>query len=243
MKIIFFYPGGQGSQEQAQPLLDDFSQALSKASGGKIQAQISYISDLHEGKTFVQTQKPVAGILSLDVYYQEARPWNLLVLAKTLQLPAGDGTDQYFIVGSSRDTLPTSGSLKILSSRALDPGFVQKKLFSQLPLRLEVAFTPNIVLQLRKIGRGETHDWVLLDQFEYNTISRSNADWAKHLKAAAQSPKVPSAPFVVFQNNLSQEQSGQLLNALLKLSRDPEAQPTLELLRLKGFQKATGDKL
>ncbi len=242
MKMVFFYPGGQGSQEQAQPILDSFSDALSKASGGEIQAQITYISDSQEGQKFIQEQKPEAGILSLDVFLRQRQPWGMEVIAKSLQLPSGDGQDQYFILGQKGTSLPAE-NFTVYSSRPLDASFVREKLFPHLKGSLPVQATTNILGKLRNIGSGTESGFALVDQFEYANISRLKIPWATQLEILASSEKISSAPFVVFKNNISSEKISRLQNALLKLSQNAEAKETLATLRLKGFKKANGSDL
>jgi hypothetical protein len=235
LKMIFFYPGGQGSQEQAQSLLDGFSEALKKTSGGEIQAEILYISDAAEGRSYIQNQKPAAGILSLDVYLNQATAWGAEIVAQTLQLPSGDGQNQYFLLGRAAEALP-QGPLHVYTPLPLEKSFFQEKLFPKLNHPVELEVTANVLGKLRKIGLGSENGWVLLDQFEYTTISRLNSPWAKNLTAQAASEKVPSAPFVIFRNNIPPQKIKPLQEALIKLAEEPSAQEILPMLRLKGFK-------
>jgi hypothetical protein len=240
LKMLFFYPGGQGNQEQAQPLLDNFSAALKKASQGKIEAQITYISDPTEGLQFIKTQKPQAAILGLESYYKYGNELGAKVIAKTLQLPSGDGTDQYFLLGKSGATLPTSGSLQVSSTRPLDPSFISEKLFPQWKdLKIEVQPTANSVGELRAIGSGSKQGFVLLDQFENANISKLKTPWATALTVLAQSQKVSSAPVFVFSQNIPANEAQELENALVEVGSDNSAKSTLADLRLKGFKKAS----
>ncbi len=240
IKILFYYPGGQGSQEAAQPILDSFAEALKKSSGGKIEAQIFYFSDPQEGAGFLQAQKPQAGILGLDTFLKQGQAWGAQVIAKTLQLPSGDGTDQYFLLGKSGVPLPGSGALQVSSPRPLDPGFVAEKLFPQMKdLRIEVKPTPNTVGELRAIGSGTKTGWVLLDQFEYGNIAKLKTPWAAALSVAAQSPKISSAPFVIFTPNAAPDLGSDLAKALEKMGADSANKETLGNLRIRGFRAAS----
>ena len=236
MNFIFLYPGGQGSQQQAQPLLDEFSAALKKASGDKIEVKIQYFNDLNAGETFIKSQKPAGGILAEDLFAAKAGAWGAEKILSTLPLPSGDGTNQYFIFGNAQHTIPATGDVAVYSARPIDSNFLQQKLFPQLGPRLKVSVTPNTVGMLRKIGKGEETAWVLLDQFEAATITHAKAPWTKDLKAGLSSSKVPSAPWVVFTANIAPIQVQVLKDALLKLSGDGANRQTLEALRLKGFR-------
>jgi len=239
VKILFFYPGGQGSQSVAQPILDEFSAALKKASGDQIEANISYIADKAEGLKFIQTQKPAASIMSLDAFYQYGAQTGAQVIAKTLQLPSADGSDQFFIVGKKDAALPTSGALSLVSTQPLEKSFLTTKLFPKLSaLTISLQPSQNVVGELRSIGEGKKDGWVLLDQFEFGNISKLKTPWATALAAAATSDKISSAPFVAFQGNVSDPLKTSLQSALVKLSQDASAKEILQTLRIKGFKSA-----
>jgi hypothetical protein len=238
LKLIFLFPGGQGDQQQAQSFLDGFSEALKRASDAKIQAEISYLSDPQQGAQFIQAQKPAGGIMSQDLFLTKGPAWQAKVIAQTLQLPSADGSNQYFLIGNKSDALPASGAVTVSGPQILEPSFVQKELFPNLPpLQWQVQRSANPVGELRAIGMGEKTGLILLDQYEWMNISRLKAAWVAGLKVLAESKKVNSAPFVVFPQNLPAETIPLLQEALIKMSQDPLAAETLGNLRLKGFKK------
>ncbi len=240
LKILFFYPGGQGDQASAQPILDSFSESLKKNSGGQLEAKVTYISDSAQGRAFIQNEKPSAAMLSVDSYLKYGNAWGAKVIAKALQIPSGDGSDQYFILGKKGATLPNSGNLVLVSPREIEVEFVTGKLFPQLKgTHLSVQASQNTVGTLRGIGSGTKEGLVLLDQFEYANLSQLKTPWAANLELLATSPKVSSAPFVVFPNQASSELIAMLGKALLQMTQDPGAAETLGTLRLKGFKAAT----
>ncbi len=244
LSLVFFYPGGQGSPQEAQPLLDEFAAGLEKASDNQFEITIHYLQDSQDGIAQIQKSSVTAGIVASDFYYQNSQqtqgsPFKMEVLARTLQLPSADGTEQYFLIGPQEQNLPTSGSLSLQSSRPLDSTWLKQQVFPKLnSLTLEDQAHPALVSYLRKMGTapGNGTHWVLLDAFEWNNIRKLSAPWAKTLKVYAESEKVPSAPFVVFNSQLTPEQKAVLLKALLKLTQDSQYRSTLEALRLKGFK-------
>ena len=239
LQILFFNPGGQGSQELAQPLLDNFAASLKTASGGKIDAALTYLPDPAAGVTFIKTQKPAAAVLSLDAFYQYAPAWGATMIAKTRQLPSGDGLDQQFIVGKKGAALPASGALTLTSPRPLAADFVAKKLFPQLSgLSFTIQPTRNVMGALRAVGSGEKSEFILLDQFEYANVMRLRAAWVAGLGTAAESQKVSSAPVVVFPANAPGGFGPELQKALIQMGKDSAALPTLQEMRLKGFKAA-----
>lgn len=239
IKILFFYPGGQGSREAAQPLLDAFGESLKQASAGKIDSAVTYLSDPLAGLSFIKSEKPAVAIVSLDAFDQYASAWGAQVIAKTLQLPSGDGKDQFFIVGQKGSSLPTQGKITLLSSRPLSSDFVAKKLFPALQgVNFSIQSERNAIGTLRAIGSGEKSDFILLDQFEYANVKRLRSAWVAGLDALAESQKVSSAPVIVFPQQISSELIPVLQKSLVKLGQESSAQPTLQELRLKGFMPA-----
>lgn len=241
LKILFYFPGGQGTQELAQPFLDGFSEALKKASDGKLEPSVTYLSDPQQGLQYIQSQKPEAAILTLDTFLKKGGAWGVTVIAKTLQMPSSDGTNQYFLMGKSGSTLPTSGTLSVSSPQILDSSFVTDKLFPNIKsLQWQLQRSTNPIGDLRAIAQGQKEGFILLDQFEYANIARLKIAWVAQIAVIAKSEKVSSAPFVVFNGNLSPDLIPPLQNALVKMSNDPAAQETLNNLRMKGFKKASG---
>lgn len=240
MKILFFYPGGQGDQQAAQPILDSFSEALKRASAGKIEAKVSYIADLQAGLKFIRTDKPQAAILPVDTFLQYGDELGATVVAKILQLPSADGTDQYFLMGKAGTTLPASGEVILISQRPLDAGFVAGKLFPAMRgTQWKIETTPNVVGALKAIGSGTKTGFVLLDQFEFANISKLKTPWAQALAPLAKSEKISAAPFVIFAAQTTPEMTAELKKALLQLTQDSAASDTLVTLRLKGFKAAS----
>lgn len=238
IKLIFFYPGGEGSEAQAQPILDEFALALKDASEGKIEAKIRYFSDLKEGSSYIESEKPAGGILSYDLFLSQGPHWQAKSILQTLQLPSSNGKDQYFLIGNKESQLPASGEIKVLSSRPLSASFVKEKLFPDTSLDWNLIPTKNIVGKLRKLGmtnQPTENTWILLNQFEWSNLSRLRTAWVAGLKVMLESHQIPSAPFVLFDNALSDEEAQQLSKALTKMTKNPKAKKTLELLRIKGF--------
>ncbi len=243
LSLVFFYPGGQGSPQEAQPLLDEFAAGLEKASENRFKVTITYLQNSQSGVEQIQNNPIAAGIVASDFYYQNSKqassPIKMEVLARTLQLPSADGTEQYFLIGPQGQSLPSSGTLSLQSSRPLDLDWLRQQVFPKLQaLTLSDQAHPALVSHLRKIGSNPnvTPQWVVLDAFEWNNIRKLSAPWAKALQVYVDSEKVPSAPFVVFNSQLTPEQKTDLLKSLLKLGQDSQYRSTLEALRLKGFK-------
>lgn len=233
LKLLFFYPGGQGSSEAAQPLLDSFTDSLQKSGAPEMKA--IYLPDKAAGLAYIQQEKPAAALLSLDLFEEQGKAWGATPIARSLQLPSGDGTETFYLVGKKGSALPTSGKLSLYSPRPFSPGYVAKRLFPTLSgVTFEVLPTRNVLGDLRKIAAGEKTGFLLLDPYEHRAMNLKAA-WVAELADLATSAKLPSSPLVVFAGTLSPEQQAAFQTALLKIGKDPAAQATLQELRLKGF--------
>lgn len=237
LEMIFLYPGGQGSSEQAQPLLDQFAEVLKTSSGGKLEAKVKYFSKIEEGETFLNAGKAAAGILAEDLFLEQGKKWQAKVLLRTQMLPSGDGKNQYVVLGPKNTVLPTSGEIALISSRPLNASYIKEQLFPQWNTSVQVKASSNVVGTLRKVGMGQDQAFVLLDQFEFANVSRLKTAWVAGLKELARSQTVPSAPLVVFGERLDAATRNQLKSALLKMGQQPQGKEVLNLLRLKGFQE------
>lgn len=233
LKLLFLYPGGQGSSEAAQPLLDSFTEALKKSGAPELKA--TYISDKAAGLTFIQQEKPAAALLSTDLFEEQSKIWSTTPVARSLQLPSGDGTETFYLVGKKGTALPASGKISILSPRPFSPDYVAKRLFPTMSgVQFEILPTRNVLGDLRKIASGEKTGFLLLDPYEHRAMNLKAA-WVAELADLATSAKVPSAPVVVFAGAMSPEQQAAFQKALLQVGKDSAAQTTLQELRLKGF--------
>ncbi len=233
LKLLFFYPGGQGSTEAAQPLLDAFTEALKKAGGPEMAA--TYLPDKAAGIAFIEKEKPAAALLSSELFEEQAKAWNAAPVARSLQLPSGDGTETYYLVGKKGVALPTTGKISLYSSRPFNPDYVAKRLFPTMSgVTFEILPTRNVVGDLRKLAAGEKTGFMLLDPYEHRAMNLKAA-WVAELADLATSAKVPSSPVVVFAGAMSPEQQAAFQKALMAVGKDSTAQPTLQELRLKGF--------
>lgn len=235
--MIFVYPGGQGSPEQAQPLLDQFSEQLKQASKGKLQAKLKYYTDYQAAEAKIRSGAAAAGILAQDLFSEQGKAWQARPILRTQMLPSADGTNRFFLMGPKGASLPASGELTLTSSRPIPSSYILDQLFPDWSMQVKVQPSPNVVGILRKVGSGKSNEWVLLDQFEHATITRLKSAWVSGLEVTAQSKPVPSAPVVVFGEGLDPKTRAQLEAALLQMGKSSGAQEVLQLLRLKGFQK------
>jgi hypothetical protein len=238
IKFLFFYPGGQGNQELAQPILNIFGEELKKASGDQFEFKMTYLSNLKEGIEFIQTQKPSVVLLTFDQFEQNRNEWKVIPIVQSLQLPSGNGYEQFFILGNKDQTLPATPPWKLLTSSSVSLPFFQQKLFPGLkPYPTQLQLTKNVIGELRNIGTGQKKGFILVNDFELGNLKKLKSEWAKNLIPLATSEKTPSSLVISFPATLSTEQSNKITEALLKIGHQASSRAVLSELRLKGFKK------
>ena len=118
IKMLIWYPGGEGDEEAAGPILSDFANEVKQASAGKIELQITYSQNPPQQLPFDPKQNPYAiGIVAYEVYLKYQGSLSLNPIAKTLPLPAGKGTEQYYIVGNTSTQIKDIGRWELYTHR------------------------------------------------------------------------------------------------------------------------------
>ena len=229
IQMLIWYPGGEGDEEAAGPILNDFANEVKQASNGKIELQITYSQNPPTQLPFNPKQNPYAvGIVAYEVYLKYKIPLSLKPVAKTLPLPAGKDTERYYIVGNSTTQIKDIGRWELYTHRPYEKGFLLS-LFPELAnyQNLQIKSTLNLIGTLKEI---QTHNYylVVLDAFSHTNLKNLNFPWVKSLVDIAVSKEIPSAPVVQF--NESPE-----VDDLTKVLISLKPTPVLKQLRLKGF--------
>jgi len=242
LSMIFLYPGGEGSAQEAQPFLDAFTKKISDKGGPEIQAV--YVNDLDDGLQQITQNKHTLGILSLEAYLKASsqRPFSPWLTTYPL---ASDGPyERYFLLGKNTEGEAEQGLLKggtwtIYNAKPVNNHFLSL-LFTDIPaekpVSLEAMQTENILGILRKIASGElTNTCVLMDTYEYQSFKKISLDWTRDLRLISASKTIPASPLVLF-GNLPQDQKDKLEEVFLGMNKD--SKEILRGLRLKGFSPA-----
>ncbi len=238
--MIFVYPGGEGSAEEAQPFLDQFFEQIKKMGGPDISG--SYLPSLEEGIRTVQVGRHHIGILSLESYLKLKQQYSIDLFLATLPLNSTTPEERYFLLAqASSDPIESKTGLeKIYLSRPMDPEFFGEILFPNFPLDKQVTFqlevTPQLPITLKKVSQGEIEGMVLLDSFEYQGFKKLELEWTKNLRLSSVSNTVPSSPVVLFQT-LPEAIKKNMEQSLIKLGSTGEGRGILRNLRLRGFVK------
>ncbi|MCB1215013.1 MAG: hypothetical protein KDK66_05995 [Deltaproteobacteria bacterium] len=230
---IFFYPGTQGNAEEAAPLMEAFSQDLQQASDGKIQFQASYENQGKEGLTKILHKKPSLVLVAGDWYESQSslQVFPLLAQAKLL----GDSPNQetfYFLC--KKPLKSQTQKIKVYTQKDFAPGFLEKKL-EPLGLNLEVSLVEHPLATLKKIAASDNPEYFLADEVTYQNLKNLKAPWLQQLSTQDPTLKIP-APKLLALQTLPDKKIKQINKALEKISKSSQAQESLNLLRLQGFE-------
>lgn len=238
LRMVLIYPGGEGSQEDAQPILDRFFEQVQKNGGPKILGK--YYPDLKEGLAALK-KSPHLGILSLETYLTQQNKLTMEVLLSTIPRASKTPTDRYFFLATKdmADKLKDS-KVDVYVSRPLPQTFFHSTLSIKIPdtenTTFHLNFASNLLSVLKKIGGGELKAAALVDTFEYNSLKKLKLDWAKNLRVVSSSSSIPSSPVVAF-SSLSESTKEKLIDAFLKMANSEEGREILKTMRLNGFKK------
>lgn len=232
--MVFIYPGGEGSNEDAQPLLDLFCEQVKKNGGPSIKTE--YIPELDRAIKVIKNKSAHLGILSLDFYLEQNINNSFEILLSTHPINSKNSTERYYVLASETAS-PGENAKNLFVSRPLNEKFVKNillKEFSSENIHLETM--PNLVPLLKMMGKGESGDYALVDSFEYDALKKISLEWAKNLKTVYTSPPVPASPLVLLAK-LPEKTEKAIINAFMKMSKSKEGEEILASLRLRGFTR------
>ncbi|MBI4411561.1 MAG: PhnD/SsuA/transferrin family substrate-binding protein [Deltaproteobacteria bacterium] len=240
LTMAFIYPGGEGSAEEAQPILDRFFAMIREKRGPLVSG--AYYPALEEGLAAVKAGKAQAGIVSLETYLTRKKNWPMEILLATLPAASNNQMERYFFLTTAAvsETLEPAKPLAVYTSKAMNPVLFKSILMTNIPadfqadFRLETA--PNLLGQLKKLASGEALGGALLDNYEYVSLKKLDLDWVKKLKLVYSSPLVPAPPVVLF-TPLPEMQKQNLIQALMALPDSLDGREVLKSFRFKGFAK------
>jgi hypothetical protein len=233
--LLLWYPGAEGSAEQAAPLLETWTDYLTQK-GLPVKIEAIYQNHPVDGGTdIIKKLKPAVGIISLEAFLYVSKKYPLTLLAQTRKQPAGDGSSQYLILQNK--TAKESDTLYL--SEPLTEDFARNIVLHNSPAyrNLPLQYAKQILRTLKKIGSGELQGAALLNSYEEAVLSRMKTPWSTQLKKVASSPKLPAPPVVLFEKWQKDFPHEKFVSLLLEMEKDPEGMEILEELRMQGFMK------
>lgn len=229
-RFLIWFPGGSGSTEEAQPLMDLLATYLSSHSSSKWIA--TYISTEPEGLAFISKHKPEIGIVSRLMALQH--PTLIQQRLTTIPKSTGKPLDDYMIIsGPVKESIdnPTLLTAEPFNRASFDAFFASTPLLAAAK-RWPIAPTATLLSSIRQSGEGSGH-MILITANEWQTLQTLAAPWAKGLTIIAKTT-VPASPLVEFGSVTDWDN---LEPIFLNMKQDSEGQSLLTELRLSGFAR------
>jgi len=229
-RMLFWYPGGEGSSEDAQPILDAFSEYVNlKIAPDKIDCH--YINSQSEGLKYIKKKKPILLITSFAAQFQNKSIFkDAKVILRTLPLPTGKSDLTYIIVKGCGTKF--GNTLPVVSSESLTLPFI-KTYFPKLNRNITVKQSENIFGKLKAISEGSSTTAIILNPMEAYTIKHLSSPWTKKIETFSKSTPIPSASVLALTPSWNGIQ--RLKTTLISMNKNENGKNILEELRLKGF--------
>jgi len=235
--LVACAPGYPGSTAEAQPSMDAFAAALSKAAGwapGQVAA--SYVPSEKEGLAHLGEAQ--VGLVSLPFYVKHAAALRLSPRLVVQQKGLGPSETWTLVAKKGRVDKPTDlAGFTLLSIAGYAPDFVRAVLGPtwRLPEATKVVESAQVLSALRRAVQGEDVA-VLLDGVQGNALP--TLPFAAELDVVARSAPLPAALVTTVGSRLGQARWAALDKALLALPQAPGGAAALDGIRMVGFVPA-----
>ena len=224
-EIMFWYPGGPGTTEEAAPYLDAFAGYISEQMKGTSFKAI-YINNEKLGWKYIKDNKPAFAIISYPMWIKGRTKLKGTPFLQCLPTPNGKSTEKYMLISNA--FTPHD----IYSSFPMTDIFAEMA-FQNLPKTIPYKTTKRVLSILRKMARKE-RVWAMLTPDEGRSIKAMNSDWVDMLKIVESNP-VQTAPVVALDKNISFITDLKKILKAMGKSRKQGVKDILTELRLKGF--------
>ncbi len=234
--LVFCAPGYPGAGGDAQPLVDEFAAAATKAAGLP-EGSLAAVYDADEKSDLARLARPdaVLAFVPWPFYVQHGAELHLTPLVQADVLPVGT-VQRWTLVARSGHAPPPAGlaGVDLISTAGYAPAFVRAAVSPGVPLPANLTITASgqVLSGLRRAVNGEPVV-LLLDQEQ--SAALPGLPFAAQLQTIATSRPVPVALIAVVGNRLPARKASAIKEALLKLASTPDGAATLGRLRLKGF--------
>ncbi len=237
--VVFCAPGYPGSTAEAQPNMDAFAGAVSKAAGwsaGSLSAV--YHETEKAGLERLERGDAALAIVPLPFYLEHAAHLGLKPLLQAVPKDAEPG-EVWSLVGKKGRVASAAqlSGFEIHSLGAYSSRFVRATAlgaWGRVPEDARLVFTGQVLSALRRAAKGDDVA-VLLDGAQ--SASLASLPFAADLEVVARSPKVPSALLCAVKNRLPEKRLRSVLSAMQRLHEGPEGAAALDGLRLARFTK------
>jgi len=234
--LVFCAPGYPGGASDAQPLLDQFTQALVAGAhwpAGSLDA--IYDPTDAGGLTRLEAPDAVLAFVPYPFYFEHASRLQLRPMAQAELLDVGSTQRWSLVAKAGALSAPASLSgYTLVSVAGYAPQFVRRIALRDyaLPAEVKIESTGQVLSALRKIANGERLV-ALLDQEQASALA--TLPFAAQLQTLTRSAPLPVALMALVDSRLPASKVASLQHALLAMgSAAPES--ALAPLKLKGFQ-------
>ncbi len=236
-RVLFWYPGAEGTPEQALPLLQTWTDYIAEQGGIQGSIEPVYRTDpVASGVGFLKKLKPTVAIVSLEAYQAIQTEYPVTILAQTQREPAGDGSQRYYLIHKKGNASFQTVEL----SEPLDPPFAEAKILA--PSRFSKQhppfhYAPQILQTLKKIGRGELPAAALINDYEWAVLKQTSLPWSQNLAVLLKSSPLPAPPLILFTDWKKSFPVKTVLQTLKVMDKNPDGKEILEALRMRGFKE------
>jgi hypothetical protein len=234
--LVFCAPGYPGGAGDAQPLLDQFTNAAVAISGWPPQSLVSVYDPTEEGGLAkLKSADAVLAFVPYPFFVEHAGELQLTPLVQADVTDIGPQQRWTLVAKSGRVAGPASmQGFTILSVAGYAPNFVRHVALEgwALPPDVRIESTGQILSALRRVAAGEPLA-VLLDQSQAAALA--SLPFAGDLKTVTQSAELPVALIAVVGSRLPAGRAQTLKAGLLKMGQAPPGADSLAPLRLRGF--------
>ncbi len=234
--LVFCAPGYPGGAGDAQPLLDQFTNAAVAISGWPPQSLVSVYDPTEEGGLAkLKSADAVLAFVPYPFFVEHAGELQLTPLVQADVTDIGPQQRWTLMAKSGRVAGPASmQGFTILSVAGYAPNFVRHVALEgwALPPDVRIESTGQILSALRRVAAGEPLA-VLLDQSQAAAVA--SLPFAGDLKTVTQSAELPVALIAVVGSRLPAGRAQTLKAGLLKMWQAPQGADSLAPLRLRGF--------
>ena len=234
--LVFCAPGYPGGAGDAQPLIDQFTNAAVAISGWPAGSLAAVYDPTEEGGLAkLSSTDAVLAFVPYPFFAEHAAQLHLTPLAQADVANVGSQQRWTLVAKSGRVMGPASMSgYTILSVAGYAPNFVRHIALEgwALPSDVKIESTGQILSALRRVAAGEPVA-VLLD--ETQAAALQSLPFASELKVVMQSPQLPVAIIAVVDSRVAAGRARVLQAGLLKMGRVSGSADFLAPLRLRGF--------
>ena len=234
--LVFCAPGYPGGAGDAQPLIDQFTNAAVAISGWPAGSLAAVYEPTEEGGLAkLGSADAVLAFVPYPFFVEHAAQLHLTPLVQADVADVGPQQRWTLVAKSGHVTGPASMSgYTILSVAGYAPNFVRHIALEgwALPSDVKIESTGQILSALRRVAAGEQVA-VLLDQTQAAALP--SLPFASELKVVRQSPELPVAIIAVVDSRVTAGRARALQAGLLKIGRVSGSADSLAPLRLHGF--------